>query len=248
MFSLKNCGFPFLTEIRTVLRLLLLLLLLTSGGVALAQEQPQAAMKKLSRASNPANFVDLQPVANKKLTDNFGTLPGNLLQPLEPGIYKSGETEFQIGEKLIHLGSKLEENYPASVSIPIGKQAGSLDILHATVNGGFQDPMHSTHTPEGTVVGAFEFLYADGTKAAVDIIYGTNVRDWWSWDDGKKSKNAKLTWIGVNPACQRYQLSLRLFHTTIKNPQPGKQVKSLTYRSTMKTASAPFCVAMSIGE
>lgn len=228
--------------------LIVISLLLAYGSLAQAQTQPQVAMKKLSRASNPANFIDLQPVANKKLTDNFGTLPQNVLQPLEPGIYKSGEAEFLIGEKLIHLGSKLVENYPASVSIPIRKQAGSLDILHATVNGGFQDPMHATHTPEGTTVGAFEFHYADGTKASVDIIYGTNVRDWWSWDDGKKSKNAKLTWIGVNPACQRYQLSLRLFHTTIKNPQPGKQVKSLTYSSTMKTASAPFCVAMSIGE
>lgn len=232
---------------RSVVLLLMITFVLSSASVATAQK-PDDAMKKVARANNPAIFVNLQTVANKKLTENFGTLPNNELKPIDPGIYKSGDTEFKVEEKLIHLGSTLEETYPASVSIEIGKQAPSLDVLHATVNGGFQDPANSTHTPEGSVVGAFEFHYADGTKASVDIIYGNNVRDWWSWDDGKETKNAKLTWVGVNEACQQYERHLRLFHTKIKNPNPGQQVKSLTYRSNMKTPSAPFCLAISIGE
>ena len=57
-------------------------------------------------------------------------------------------------------------------------------------------------------------------------------------------KRGKVAWEGENEDSKSLNAKIRLYLTSWKNPQPKKRVVSIDYISTMTTAAAPFCVAM----
>src|SRR5437879_2284539 len=80
-------------------------------------------------------FVDLQPKATQKLTDNAGSgREGNDLVNVPKDRLTFEEVSFKIGEGKLQLGSKLlKEEMPDKVEgIKIGKKCKKIHILHAT--------------------------------------------------------------------------------------------------------------------
>ena len=180
-------------------------------------------------------FLDLQPKANQKLTDNFHTADsvGNNLAELPKGTRKFAGVKFHIGKGLIQLASLRVRNKPAKVEgIAVGQAFARLHILHAT---GYTES-------DGVLIGKYVIHYADKTTAVIEIVYGKDVRDWWNTEPTKKVTRGKVAWVGKN---QNTSI-IRLFLTTWENPHPKKKVVSIDYVSTMTSDAAPFCVAMTV--
>src|SRR6516164_7354262 len=80
-------------------------------------------------------FLDLQPKANQKLSDNFhsGANTGNNLANLPKGYQTFAGVKFHIGNSLIQLASPRVPNKPARVKgIEVGQAFATMYILHAT--------------------------------------------------------------------------------------------------------------------
>ncbi len=101
---------------------------------------------------------------------------------------------------------------------------------------------------EGQVIGKLVVHYVDGGTAALDLVYGRDVRDWWS-DPAKAGSEttdrAKVVWTGENPLATRFGRRLRLYLNTRENPRPGVKITTFDFVSTM-TTSAPFLIAVTV--
>ena len=81
------------------------------------------------------------------------------------------------------------ESFPASASIPVGGTGATLHVLNAT---GYADPTKD----DGKVVGAYVFVYADGTEEEHETVYGRDIMDWWNMAE---KANYVRAWDGTNP-------------------------------------------------
>jgi beta-galactosidase len=186
-------------------------------------------------AKQTTTFLDLQPKANQKLTDNFHTPAnaGNNLAELPKGDQEFAGVKFHIGDGLIQLASPKVRDKPAKVEgIAVGQAFGRLHVLHAT---GYT-------VTDGTLIGKYVIRYEDKTTTAIKIVYGEDVRDWWNIHPEKGLTRGKEAWAGKNQNTP----SIRLFLTTWENPHPKKKVVSIDYLSTQTSDAAPFCVAMTV--
>lgn len=101
-------------------------LIIAAGCFALAIAAPERPSKFF--------YVDLQPKANQKLTDNFGSgREGNNLVSLPKGEVAFEDVKFKIGDGLIQLGSALlKEEKPNKVEdIKVGRKLRKLHVLHS---------------------------------------------------------------------------------------------------------------------
>jgi hypothetical protein len=189
----------------------------------------------IRRAKETTTFLDLQPKANQKLTDNFHTPDsvGNNLAELPKGTREFAGVKFHIGDGLIQLASPKVRDKAAQVEgIAVGQAFATLHILHAT---GYT-------ATDGTLIGKYVIRYEDKTTAAIPIVYGEDMRDWWNIHPEKGVTRGKVAWVGKNQNTP----SIRLFLTTWTNPRPKKKVVSIDYLSTQTSDAAPFCVAMTV--
>jgi len=179
--------------------------------------------------------LDLQPKANHKLADNFhGDTANNNLSSLKAGKHTLEGIKFEVGEKLIQLGSKSVSDKPEKVEgIKVGRAVTKLYFLHAT---GFR-------TEEDTVIGKYIVQYDDDTKEEIEIVYGKDVRDWWNYPCAPGVTRGKVAWKGENEGAKGFNATLQLFLMTWENPHPKKKVAAIDYLSTQSDA-APFCVAI----
>jgi hypothetical protein len=184
-------------------------------------------------------FLDLQAKANHKRTESFvtGRFAGNDLAELPKGEQKLGGIPFWIGAKVIQLYGTQAQKWPTEVEgIAVGKKFSKLHVLHAT---GFT-------SAENTVIGSYTVHYEDKTKAAIEIVYGKDVRDWMSVSDGQTQiTRGKLAWQGTNAHVKKTSGTIRLWLATWKNPHPKKKAVSIDF-SSAKAVSAPFCVAITL--
>src|SRR5262249_24813460 len=151
--------------------------------------------------------VDLQPQANQKLADNFGSgREGNNLAELPKGEQTFEGVKFKIEDGLIQLGSKLlKEQRPDKVEgIKVGKTFAKLHILHARCYGNGTaigqegkegDPLF---VPDDTLIGEYKVHYEDGSTEVIPVAYGQDVRDWWFTDNSKGVARGKVAWKGDN--------------------------------------------------
>ena len=180
--------------------------------------------------------VNLEPNANRPLSELAGLPTGS--QTLE-GV------DYQIGSKLLQLGSKGSPNFPREITgIPVGDTCQAVHFLHASQGGGFTQP-GPKHEADGVEIGRYVFHYDDGTEQALPLIYSENLRDWWDWDGNPPTTRARLVWTGENPNAGRYGRKIRLYWTVWENPHPEKPVATIDYVSAGAKA-APFCVAMTL--
>jgi hypothetical protein len=188
-------------------------------------------------ADNEVAYLDLQPQANQKLTEDFH-LPGNTFKELPGGEQTLGGVKFKIGEGGIMLaGTEIPDQPEKAEGIRVEKAFRKLHILHATAYG----------APDGTLIAEYRVHFDDGSAETIPVVYGEDVRDHWNNDNSKKVTRGKVAWTGANDAVRRAIRNLRLYRTTWENPKPDKRVVKIDYVS-MKTRTAPFCIAMTLEE
>lgn len=184
-------------------------------------------------------YVDLQPKANHKLTDTYPSkrYEDNDLGELPKGKRTLGDVPFQIGDRFIVLGSKRLPTMPEKVEgIAVGAAGKRLHFLHAT--------SYST-VDDDSLIGKYVVNYDDKSKETIEIVFGKDVRDWWSTPGAENVTRGKTVWTGTNKAIAAQGGSLRLYLLTWTNPKPEKRIATIDYVST-QTDSAPFCIAITV--
>lgn len=181
--------------------------------------------------------IDLQPSANASQTQSTG---------IAPGMHEFAGIEFQVGTQLLQLGSTVFKKYPSEIrDIRVNGTVKNLHFLQATQGGAYQQPGHSKHEQDGTLVGRYEVHYQNGTTETIPLVYGKHLRGWWNWDHGQPTADAKMAWTGENAQAKRYNLVIRLYLFSWVNPYPDQAIESIDFVSAGAKA-APFCVAMTV--
>jgi hypothetical protein len=198
-------------------------------------------------------FVDIQPKANQKLTDNLGTgAKGNDLAALPTGERTFGGVTFKVGEGLIQLGSKVLDKMPAKVEgIAVGRPVSRLHILHATCFGGGPNrPGDPWFVKDNTPIGEYRINFDDDSALIIPVVYGKDVRDWFYVEGEPKPSRGTVAWTGVNARSKQVGAEgIRLYLTSWVNPWPHKKVMTIDYSARKDdTVAAPFCVAISVEE
>lgn len=89
---------------------------------------------------------------------------------------------------------------------------------------------------EGVVIANLTLHYADGSSTKLPIEYGRHVLDWMGPRHKGESPlvepDSRVAWQVEHTAASRRDDSLRLFYTTLPNPDPLKEVRSLDIIST----------------
>jgi len=196
--------------------------------------------------------VDLQPYANQKRDQSLGSgIEGNHLANLPGGEQSFGGIKFQVGESIIHLGSKILDRHPDQVlGIKVDAKCAQIHLLHATCfGGGPNKPGDPLHVPDGTPIGQYLIRYADGSGEGISIIYGEDVRDWFFVEGEADPARGKVAWKGDNDRAAELGAKIRVYQSSWKNPHPDKKISSIDYLGKKEeTPAAPFCVAISLEE
>jgi hypothetical protein len=196
-------------------------------------------------------YIDLQPKANQKLSENFhnAEFQGNNLLQLPKGESVFEGTKFKIEEKLVQLGCKYVEDRPEKVEgIKVERKFAKLYLLHATGFGAFGNPGDALHIDDGTAIARYTVRYEDNSEEIIPVVYGEDVRDWFNHDQSKPAKRGKVVWEGENDFARQFSVKLRLYRSEWKNPKPDKKVVSIDFERQGDSVAAPFCVAMTLVE
>jgi hypothetical protein len=132
--------------------------------------------------------------------------------------------------------------FPEKVDdIPVGRKFDTLYVYHAT--------FYSSR--DGSPVYHLTFQYENGTSSMTTICYGAHVRDWYQPLTERVSEltdsKSKMVWRGDNPDSKANNpIKLRFFITSITNPWPKLEVKSISLASA-KGNSAGCILAMTTG-
>lgn len=144
---------------------------------------------------------------------------------------------FEIGGIVQLTGKQLEAAgamFPETAQeIPVGLKCRRLHFLHAA----------SGPEAEDTAIGFYRLTYADGRTEDVPIVFGKQVREWVGTDSAPAlAPDSVVAWSAPlsNTAAKR-----RLFHTTWEPGQPGVEIKTIDFASTL-AAAAPFLVAVTV--
>lgn len=199
--------------------------------------------------------LDLQPQANQPRDETFppGEYPGDNLAELPGGVQRLGGVEFAIGPKVIQMGGKFLPEHPKQVTgIEVGETIEKLDFLHCARWGAYGGPNNpaGNWVPDGLPIAYYEVVYQDGSSEAVPVIYGFDVRDWWSvWDHEKPTRQSRVAWTGISEHLRHRveakgtEKPLRLYLSTWKNPRPQVPVARVNVVSLEQTP-ALICVAI----
>lgn len=197
---------------------------------------------KADQAAEKFFHVDLQPKANQKLTDNFGSgTEGNNLAELPRGEQTFEKVKFKIGDGMLQLNSKLLKEQKAHIieDIKVGQTFAKVHILQGTCYG-------NKDVEDGTVIGEYKLHYDDGSTETIPIVYGQDVRDFWLAEAAQGVTRGKVAWTGDNEVAKKFNCRIRLYLTTWDNPNPQKSVTRIDYNKLNGTQAAPFCVAITL--
>lgn len=192
-------------------------------------------------ANTPANLLNLSKVYNASLKDSWhaGALADNTLANLPQGIQEFAGVQFDV-RGIVQLSGKsaasqLEVRFPKEVKgIKANQKGNQLHFLHAT----------GWSAPEGTQIGSYVVHYANDETREIPIVYGQDVRDWWTGQNEPANDHLTVAWTGKSTVPDN-ETAIRLFKTTWKNPLPEVEMKTIDYRTTM-SASAPFLIAITV--
>jgi formylglycine-generating enzyme required for sulfatase activity/peroxiredoxin len=193
--------------------------------------------------------IDLQPKANIKLTESSDD--ANNLAELPQGEQVLAGVKFTIGKSLIqlddtYLPDKLRKGRAEAISVD--KTFTRLYILHGAQWASEEDGAPRASAGDGTPIGQYRLHYEDGTEAAMPIVLGEDVRDWWNVDRSKAATRGIVAWVGQNAATRKNNLGLRLYLAVWDNPNPEKKVVGIDFLRDGPSEAGPFCVAMTVEE
>ena len=212
----------------------------------MADRSEAAGSRSVIRPEGRLVTLDLSGKWNRKMVDfsGSGAFEGNGLAELPRGEQTLRGVAFSIGDGVVQLGSTNAQDSPARIEgIAVERRIARLYALHATQWGGATPVVE-----DGTPVGEYRLHYEDGTDVSLPIVYGEDVRDWWTWDRGEPLLRGSVAWTGANLHTERYRIALRLCLSVLENPHPERKVHTVSYISTMDTPAAPFCVALTVEE
>jgi len=107
------------------------------------------------------------------------------------------------------------EKMPERVSVAVGRRAGCVAVLHATLDRAITF---------GDIVGRYEFALGDGARVTQNLLYGQNISSWLAdLERGIPSIEQEIAWTGKTRAGNDVNLQMLLW----KNPQPDRQVASI---------------------
>ena len=207
-----------------------------------------AIAKSASRAANPKNPeptqkpIDLSSFYNAMLTVAWHPKPadgspGFDLAPLPQKVQALAGVTFDIRGIIQLSGQKLKAaggEFPEAVKgIPVGMKCRRLHFLHSA----------GWSAADGTQVGVYRLHYADGRTQELPVIYGKQVRDWFSNPGSQPLDDGTVVAWSMNPA--RDADNKTLFKTSWNNPLPDAELKSIDFVSSMADP-APFLIAISV--
>lgn len=159
-------------------------------------------------------------------TQTFGNVP--LI--IDGAIYLWGAANAQRG---MEFAEQVDD-------IPVDRQFETLYVYH----GAFMS------SPDGSPVYRLTMHYADGSSNETTICYGTHVRDWYEGPAGKTTLSdpkSQFVWRADHPgSTPERPIKLRFSITSIPNPKPSLEVKSISLASA-KGNSAGCILAMTTG-
>jgi hypothetical protein len=193
------------------------------------------------------SFVDLTEWVNRNRAEDQHGFKGNNLSEFKSGIKRLLNVDFQIVDKFLSLGSKVEKRFPLKIEgIKIDQAATRIRFLHGTGYGSYGEPGATTYVKDGTPIGEYVVHFADETKLSIPIVYGEDVRDWWNWDKPFEVTRGKVAWSGQNLFSREQGQNIYLYLGTWENPKPDVNITKIDYVSTATTAAAPFCLAITL--
>jgi hypothetical protein len=157
------------------------------------------------------------------------------------GLHVFGNVPFQIGGMICLWGGGNADQglvFPEQcLGIVVNQKFDTLYVYH----GAFYT------SPTGTPVYELVFRYADGSSATNQILYGTDVLDWYTARGqpvaGPTGPNSKLAWHGDASANAPVQ-PVRFCLTAVKNRKPAVEVTAIDLFSC-KSRTAPCILAFS---
>ena len=100
--------------------------------------------------------------------------------------------------------------------------------------------------PDGTRIGRYTLHYEDGSREEIPIVYGQDVRDWWTTPYPQKVTNGKVAWEGDNACAKEHGHRIRLYLGNWKQSPSRGQGNSDRFRKTAARPTAPFCVGLTL--
>jgi hypothetical protein len=161
------------------------------------------------------------------------------------GSQTLGNVPLAIGGMLCLWGeanANAGQAYPEKVDdISVRRTFDTLYVYHAA----FYD------SRDGSPVYHLTLQYKDGTSSMTTICYGAHLRNWWQMANEPVTEltdsKSKTVWRGDPPDRKGDgPMKLRFFITSIANPQPSLEVKSISLTSA-KGLSAGCILAMTTG-
>jgi hypothetical protein len=192
----------------------------------------------------PAQTLDLT-ASYRTPASRFGRIRSHPWGVVPRGSQTLGNVPLAIDGMLFLWGeanAKSGSAYAEKVDdIPVNRKFDTLYVYHAA--------FYSCR--DGSPVYHLILQYANGTSSMTTICYGTHLRDWFQTPDEPVTEltdsKSKMVWRADNPESKKdYLLKLRFFITSITNPRPELEVKSISLVSA-KGISAGCILAMTTG-
>ena len=146
---------------------------------------------------------------------------------------------------LIHLRRVARDHYEAA-----GVQWAPPQVSGIRISQRFHR-LHSLHgaviaEQEGAHVGSLILHYAGGREHELEIIYGRDVRDWFTLADAKQeTERAVVAWMGTNLRTSDLGGEVKIYKRTWENPHPDDEVVSVDFVSKV-TRCGPFLIALTV--
>ena len=191
----------------------------------------------LAPASPRFHIVDLQPYANRFLTESLDSNanPNNLAM-LEIGDRVVDDIPVRVGDRCIQLRGSRVPNGPEGVrGIRLGRTAAKIHFLHGC---------SWTHH-FGEEVASYVFHYADGSTDVLPVVCGRHLLNWWhAIDTTVPATCAKTAWTGTNSLAEKKKCKILLYLCTWENPHPEKVIESVDFVRSDRPLPAPFCIGI----
>ncbi|HTH47309.1 MAG TPA: carboxypeptidase-like regulatory domain-containing protein [Candidatus Limnocylindria bacterium] len=129
------------------------------------------------------------------------------------------------GKAMADQGRKFRER----IVVPLPKPT-NFTTLHLLGGMSYDDPL-------GTKVAEVTWRYTDGSFKRSPLQYGVHMRDWWGrrYEEPATVSDAhsKAVWRGVHTNASKWGKYLRLYLTSLANPDTNKPVKAVEFTSAM---------------
>ena len=187
----------------------------------------------------PTQTVDLKPFVGPSPFDTM-----NCAWLLPRGRQVIDGTPFQIdGVILLYGTNAAQKAHPGRTNIndiTVGRRFEGLHLLAGS----------QSSVPDGTNIARVRLHYDDGSDAALEVRYGTHLRDWFGpWHKADRpllDPNAREVWRAQCASAASKDNYIRLFHVALTNPAPDKEVRTFSLESARASAGL-MVAAISVG-